>query len=564
MEGEPALHYAARIGDADEIRRLVAAGESIDAIFNLAQGAEGYTREATPLMVAAGSNDGATEETVRLLLELGADPKLVIGGNSASTFACEGLGRSAGTGGDAKRLRLVLAAGSPLPSHPAVANSLLCDTAATGDPDRLRVLLDRGISAKGHWDPARALELHRALMEKLAALPPIDPDDPELLSEEDRSSMAQFRAEFEEKMCAREISAPSSYEIPLFQAAESGSAECVRLLLEAGADPHVRDNSNETAMYSATSTAVVQELIKAGLALEDANEYGWSPLDDAVCDGEAALPRIRALIEAGANVNATHDRGYTVFMSAVGSERHPEVLRLLIASGADPHAVSDLGYNAFHAAIDVDGVANSEESVRGTFAYLKELGVDMEQRTKGGQTPLAHAIHRGTEIEIVALCELGADPNAVCPALRCGDDACERQDEALLFHAADGLCIHEGVATEALLRAGADPLVKDASGHTPLARAVASLCARAADYPAAFKAFFNGLSELQIDHEPMSTSREDFIAGSTPLLRDYVERFVSTISRTGKSSSSRKIDPDKLSSIVSLCAYEGWARLNSP
>ena len=40
-----------------------------------------------------------------------------------------------------------------------------------------------------------------------------------------------------------------------------------------------------------------------------------------------------ALIEAGADVNATHDHGYTVFMSAVGSDRNPELLRLLQKPG---------------------------------------------------------------------------------------------------------------------------------------------------------------------------------------------------------------------------------------
>jgi hypothetical protein len=60
-------------------------------------------------------------------------------------------------------------------------------------------------------------------------------------------------------------------------------------------------------------------------------------------------------------VNATHDRGYTVFMSAVASmERQRVIFERLVAAGADPHAVSELGFTAFHAAVDVSGEANEE------------------------------------------------------------------------------------------------------------------------------------------------------------------------------------------------------------
>src|SRR5262249_44086693 len=113
---------------------------------------------------------------------------------------------------------------------------------------------------------------------------------------------------------------------------------------------------------------------------------------------------------AGANVNDTHDRGFTVFMCAVGSmERSPEMIRLLLRSGADPLAVSDLGFTAFHAAIDVNGAeANGEASVRSTFTLIKEAGVDIDRRNNAGQTPLARALSFGTATEAMVLRELGA------------------------------------------------------------------------------------------------------------------------------------------------------------
>ncbi len=150
-------------------------------------------------------------------------------------------------------------------------------------------------------------------------------------------------------------------------------------------------------------------MIDLGLSLEDVDQHGWTPLTAAASDGLEAIDRARWLIEAGANVNASHDRGYTVLMTAAsGMERDVEMLRLLVESGADPHAVSELGYNAFHAAIDVNGEANEESSVRSVLGYLNELGVSLVQRNHRGWTPLDRAHYEGTELEETVLRELMA------------------------------------------------------------------------------------------------------------------------------------------------------------
>jgi ankyrin repeat protein len=558
--GEPPLHRAAREGDHAAIRALAAAGADLNAVFDIGLDPGARAMPATPLMIAAGSGNGATDATVALLLQLGADPTIILEGASAATFALEGLGWNYKPGGDAERTKLVLDAGSPLPKNPERSNRLLCDTAATGDAERLRVLLDHGLNATGHWDPVAARESERRSMEHMAQYRASQPDIFASMPEEVRASIAESMKETETKMFEQQCSAPWSHEIPLFRAAESGSADCVLLLIEAGADPKARDNSKRTAMYYAGSVEVVHTLVKAGVPLEDADEYGWSPLDSAVSDGEEALPRVRAFIEAGANVNATHDRGYTVFMSSVGSGRYPALLRLLVASGADPHTVTELGYNAFHAAIDVSGEANAEDSVRDTLGYLKELGVNIEHRNKSNQTPLARAIQVGTGIEVQVLCELGADPNAVCPKHECGGEACTRIDLPLLFHAADGIGVHKDVKAEALLRAGANPLAKDADGFTPLMHVVASLCRDAADYDKSYLAFFKELGELRLEGKPMPRSRDEFVAEATPFLRAYVERFAGDIPVSEASEFAEELRKETISCIVSLCAYEGWVR----
>lgn len=539
--GEPPLHRAAREGDDAAIRSLAEAGADLDEVFDMGLDPSGRCRPATPLMVAAGSGEGATLATVASLLELGADPRRSIDGRSAATFACEGIGWNYPQGGDAPRLRLLLDKGSPLPEDPEAAQLLLARTAGKGDVARLAVLLECGLSPDAYWDPEAAL----------IADDDGDPGSDDDLPEDLRSEMDELMDSFDAEMEEQEASAPFSFKIPLFQAVESGSEACVRLLLDAGADLSVRDNSKQTAMYSAASEEMVRLLLEAGLPIEDSDVYGWSPLVNAVSDGEAAIPRMRGLIAAGADVNGTHDRGYTVFMSAVGSGRDPNVLRLLIESGADPHAVSELGYNAFHAAIDVDFGANAEESVRNTLGYLKELDVDIEHRNRAGQTPLARAIERGTSTEVQVLCELGADVEAVIRMRMCGKEACEENDLPLIFHVVMGAGVDPHEKAESLLRAGANVLANDADGYTPLSQLLSRFC----DTKANYLAFYEGFPDFTV--EPVE--REGYVAEILPTVRAYVEEFARQIPPDENPSEyAEEWRQEKIACISILAAYETW------
>lgn len=555
--GEPPLFAAARTGDHDAIGRLVPGGADLEQVFNIELDPGARDTPATPLMVAAGSGDGATVGTVELLLELGADPTRVVESDSAASMAAEGLGWNYRPGGDAERLGLLLDRQAPLPQHPSRRNQLLCNTAQTGDAARLEVLLQAGLSAEGYWDPEEGRARNRAMMESMRRTAESEeflakmPEGVRELIGDPMESMAELFDSMSE--------GPSDFEIPLFRAAHSGSDACIRLLLEHGTDPMQRDSSRRTAMYSATSAKAVQTLLDAGVPIEDTDEYGWSPLVNALSDGEEGLPAIRALLECGADANATHDHGYTVFMSAVGSNRCPETLRLLIAAGADPHAVTELGYNAFHAALDPNGEANEEHSVRDTLGYLRELGVDIEHRNKNGQTPLAHAISSGNGTEVRVLCEFGADPNARCPIRVCTEEACEWVESPLLIAAATAAVGSDEKAI-AMLAAGADPLVQDADGFTPLERVVARVCQDADDYEAAYERFYKGLHGLRMPDSDVPADRDAFLEAVRPVLREYAARFASGIPIPTASQFEEQWRAERLACIEHLAAHDAWAR----
>lgn len=528
--GGTPLHRAALVGDHAAIRALVTAGADVNSVCEVAEDADVWWFPATPLMVAAGSDAGASRETVALLLELGADPKVVLKGRSAVVVSLEGLRGLPWLGGDAQRAKMLLDAGSPLPSDPAEANWLLCQVAAAGDPARLRLLVEAGANAGGYWDPAKADEIDRALMHAGTK------------GDEQASS------------------APSGTDIPLFRAAESGSAECVRLLLEAGADATARDHRGRTAMFRAGSVEVVCTLQAAGLGLEDRDRDGATPLDLAVTVilGKQDLLRIKALVDAGADVNARRDHGYTVFMSALGPNRSMEVLRLLLAAGADPHAVSEYGWNAFHAAIGDECDWMTQEVARETLGFLKHLGVNIEQRTTDGRTPLTKAVQEGLIEEVLALCELGADVNATYPLPVWDGQAWQTVDAPMLFHALEEH-FRPNQVVSAMHTAGADPTAKVPPGVTPLMRAMSMLCQGALDYAAAYTELRQALRQIKLDERAWAVSREAFVTEAAAMARPVVERFAASLPSEGQTDYAAELRADRIGCVATLWAYWVWA-----
>jgi len=325
---EPALHCAVRLGDHESIRRLCSEGADIDLPFDMRLDEPmGRNFLASPLMVAAGSGYGASLDTMRLLLDLGAKPLLNFGSGSIARFAAAGLGWNYIPGGDAARLRLCLDLGC--------------------DPDETD---DRGVT---------------------------------LLAD------ATFWGDFDR----------------------------VKVLIEAGADALTRDKNGRTALFSVQSPKIARLLVDSGSNVDDQDDSKWHPLEQAIYN--SSLDGVKALLSVGANVNATHDRGYTVFMSAVSTDRPSfEIMNALVESGCTPNAVTELGWNAFHAAICHSDIGSGDPNdvrvpIRSIFEYLLKLGVDINHKNNQGMTPLAMAKNdaedaEDDEVMAKVLLELGA------------------------------------------------------------------------------------------------------------------------------------------------------------
>jgi|GEM_PF-1652187 len=234
----------------------------------------------------------------------------------------------------------------------------------------------------------------------------------------------------------------------LHRAARSGSVAVLRRLLEAGASPSARDARGRTALQ----VAVLFERLDATRFLA-----GVSPLEARTMASETALhlaarvgsaPLVRALVDAGAAVDAPAWAGRTPLTLAAAAG-HAPVVRALIAAGADPATTETTGLSTLH-------VVASEGTPEGIRA-LVEAGAEVDALTTNGQTPLDLAVTNGRADIVRELLSLGADPNRR-----------DRAQRTALHHAAaDG----QRDVVVALLDGGADPNAKDESARTPLATA---------------------------------------------------------------------------------------------
>ncbi|HZS10079.1 MAG TPA: ankyrin repeat domain-containing protein [Blastocatellia bacterium] len=201
---------------------------------------------------------------------------------------------------------------------------------------------------------------------------------------------------------------------PLMQAALYGDAQAVRLLLEQGADPNLRNDAGATALM-------------------------W-----AVDDPE----KTRLLIEHGANVNARSDDGRTPLLIAAEQFSNSGVIKLLLERGADLSAKSpnNLGY----------ATVLSEAARTGDLALLRLL------------------ISRGAEVKSAGAPALWNAARAECA--QCFELLADGADRATLTRAAVIISPPQGDARalKALLDRGVDANLREPKGRTLLILAASS------------------------------------------------------------------------------------------
>ena len=177
---------------------------------------------------------------------------------------------------------------------------------------------------------------------------------------------------------------------PLIAAAKAGDTARVATLLKSEPAPDARDADGNTALHWAAvqgHDAVVRDLIRGGASVRATNAFGATPLIYAA----GSLNSVRALLDAGVDVNAATKWGTS---SLAAAARHPEsaaVVRLLLEKGADKSFL----------AVALDSAALAGDAT--TYRLLLEAGAKPKEAIR--------AASMGHQAIVEAALDAGADVN---------------------------------------------------------------------------------------------------------------------------------------------------------
>ena len=185
---------------------------------------------------------------------------------------------------------------------------------------------------------------------------------------------------------------PAGYDAVTVAASYRGTADIVRALLDAGAEPEPPDSAKARhspllfASMSGDLDTVSLLLARGAKANPRPNPSGDSPISEAITFGRADV--VRALVAAGAKVDLVESSGVNLLHWSTITNR-AEVIPVLAQAGVDINAIDEAGFTPLMYAATIDFGDTS------TLRALLAAGADRRIRNPSGRTALQQAQHFG-------------------------------------------------------------------------------------------------------------------------------------------------------------------------
>ena len=197
----------------------------------------------------------------------------------------------------------------------------------------------------------------------------------------------------------------------VFEAVSSSSAPCLRVLLEAGADPRLaRPEGGDSPLIRAISRErldMAAMLIDAGDDINALANTGWTPVHAASAAG--SLEILELLECRGAKLDVVTNDGVTPLMLIAGN---PEATRWLLQKL--PHRVNDLSNNSSSALFEAIKSKNLE-------CVNLMLGADADPSLKAGKynaEEFARSVGYHAIADQIAMVQAAREARALISSLR--------------------------------------------------------------------------------------------------------------------------------------------------
>ncbi|KAI9737989.1 MAG: hypothetical protein M1834_009359 [Cirrosporium novae-zelandiae] len=358
------LFKAAKDGSKDEVVQLLKDGADPNAIDE--------ERKSVPLHYTAAKAD---VEVSKVLLEAGADPT-VKSSNGATPMI------DAANSGSVEMLKLLLDSGG----DPHTANSTgwtpLHSAAKGGFTEMAALLLEQKVNINATTTDKSITPLHHAASQakfEVARLLLTHGANPNALIESGWS--------------------------PLHEAANSGCAELVKLLLEdKTVDASKANTFGSTPLHLAvdgksTSTdaarmEIVSLLLGHKIDINAKNSNGSTPLYVLVngkASDETKIKIAEILVDNGADVNARTTR-LAIALHRAAARGDIEMTEFLLNRKSDPNTVIDTKWTPLHEAANSEASEINKDKI---VTMLLDYGADVHAETKNSERPLHYASARG-------------------------------------------------------------------------------------------------------------------------------------------------------------------------